>query len=107
MTKHAEPDSHQPDSILVQREMTITHADFFRLLPRALASYKFKISDQSIQVTMETGIVNIQLGQETTRTIGALELPVTHMKFYFKNTTDKETRQFFDKFDPAYQKGGG
>lgn len=87
--------------------MTITHADFFRLLPKALASYKFEISDRSIQVTMETGIVNIRLMREATRKIGALELPITHMTFYFENTSHNETQKFFEKFNLAYRKGGG
>jgi len=87
--------------------MTITTDDFFRLLPKALAGYEFRISDQSIQVTMETGIVNIRLMQETTRKIGAFELPVIHITFYFENIPQDETQKFFDKFDLAYQKGGG
>ena len=107
MVKSAKPKAQKPDCLQVQREMTITHADFFRLLPKALSSYRFKISDQSIQVTMKTGVVNIQLDQEIIRKIGALELPITHMTFYFENTTKKATRNFFEKFDMAYLKGGG
>ena len=87
--------------------MTITHDDFFRLLPKALSGYSFEVSEQSIQVTMETGIINILLMQETTRKIGALELPVIYMTFYFENIPQDETQKFFDKFDLAYQKGGG
>ena len=94
-------------SATIQREMTITHDDFFRLLPKALSGYSFEVSEQSIQVTMETGIINILLMQETTRKIGALELPITHITFNFENTSHEETQKFIEKFDLAYQKGGG
>ena len=107
MVKSGEPKAQKPDHILIRREMTITRTDFFRLLPKALASYKFKISDSSIQVTMETGVVIIRLLQETTRKVGAMELPVTHITFNFENTSDEEMQKFFEKFDLVYQKGGG
>ena len=87
--------------------MTITHADFFRLLPKALADYQFITSNQEIQVKLATGYVNIQLMPETTRKIGSLLLTITHVTFHFENTAQDEMQLFFDKFNPAYQKGGG
>jgi len=97
----------QDRTAIIQREMTITHEDFIRLLPKALADYKFEISAQSIHITMETGAVVIRLMSEDTRKIGALELPVIHITFSFENISQNETQKFFDKFDLAFQKGGG
>ena len=94
-------------SEIIQREMTITHEDFFRLLPKALADYQFKISGQSVRVKMQSGSVNIQLMPESTRKIGNLELPVTHISFHFENIAQDQMQKFFDTFDRSYQKGGG
>ena len=44
---------------------------------------------------------------ETSRKIGKLELPVTHIKFRFEDIEHDQVREFFDRFDIAYQKGGG
>ena len=90
-----------------EREMTITHDDFFRLLPKALADYQFRISGQAIHIKLQTGTVNIQLTSQTTRKIGKLELPVTHITFRFENIGQDQMQKFFDRFDLAYQKGGG
>ena len=91
----------------ITREMTITHADFFRLLPKALAEYQFRISGSSIHIKYQSGSVTIQLMPETSRKIGKLELPVTHIKFRFEDIEHDQVREFFDRFDIAYQKGGG
>jgi len=91
----------------ITREMTITHDDFFRLLPKALADYQFRIAGNLIRVILHSGSVNIQLMPETKRKIGNLELPVTHMAFHFKNIAPDQMQIFFEKFDRSYQKGGG
>lgn len=90
-----------------EREMTITHDDFFRLLPKALADYQFRILGKSIQVKLQSGSVTIQLMPETNRKIGNLELPVTHVKFKFENIAQDQVQIFFEQFNRSYQKGGG
>lgn len=90
-----------------EREMTITHDDFFRLLPKALAEYQFRISGNLIQVQLQSGSVDIQLTPETTRKIGNLELPVTHLDFHFENIAQDQMQVFFERFNRSYQKGGG
>lgn len=94
-------------SSIIQREMTISRDDFFRLLPKALSDYKYEISGQTIQVTIMPGVLNIHLLPEETRKIGALELPVIHITFTFENILEEKAQKFFSKFDLAYQKGGG
>ena len=94
-------------SEIIQREMTITHADFFRLLPKALVDCQYEISDLSIHIKFLSGSINIQLMPEITRKIAALELPVTCMTFYVENITQDQMQDFLDRFYLAYQKGGG
>lgn len=91
----------------IEREMTITHADFFRLLPKVLADYQYRISGQTIYIKYLSGNVTIQLKPETTRKIGNLELPVTHITFQFENIATDQMQIFFEKFNRSYQKGGG
>ena len=93
--------------ITVIREMTITHDDFFRLLPRALKNRPYQTTDQGVLITLNNGTLKITLMPQTGRTIGALMLPVTRIAFEFENCTAEERRQFFAGFDLAYQKGGG
>ena len=92
---------------IITREMTITHDDFFRLLPKALADYQFRMSGKSIRVKMQSGSVTIQLEPETTRKIGNLDLPVTHITFHFDNIAHEQMQNFFETFNRSYQKGGG
>lgn len=94
-------------AVTITRGMTITHDDFFRLLPRALKNRPFDMSEQGVLVTLNNGRLKITLAPQTDRTIGALTLPVTRIAFEFENCTDAERRQFFEGFDLVYQKGGG
>lgn len=87
--------------------MTITRDDFLRLIPKALDGYNFEINGQTIQIPLGNGVIIILFERETTRMIGALKLPVTHITFCFENISQNETHKFFNKFDLAYQKGGG
>lgn len=92
---------------VIMREMTITHDDFFRLLPRALKNRPFETSGQGVLVRLDNGRLKIALAPQTGRTIGALTLPITRIAFEFENCSAEERRQFFEGFDLAYQKGGG
>ena len=87
--------------------MTITHADFLRLLPKALTGLIHDITGNSIRVKLGSGALQIKLAPEGARKSGSLVLPVTHVTFYFENTGEIERRKFIDRFYLAYQKGGG
>jgi phosphatidylinositol kinase/protein kinase (PI-3 family) len=90
-----------------EREMTISHSDFFRILPKALKSYLYQQHENLINVTLDEGEIVIILSEERLRKIASLSLPVTDVTFRVKNVAENTKNEFFKKFDRAYQRGGG
>lgn len=95
------------DEHVIQREMTITHDDFFRLLPKALENRVFEIIGDTVLVKFNVGTLTIKLEAESVRTIGSLTLPISSVTFSFENIAGDECLSFFKDFDLAFQKGGG
>lgn len=91
----------------IRREMTITQKEFLRLLPGAVHEMTYEISGNYIHIADDPGSILIKLEQETSRMIASLRLPVTHLTLEFQNHNDEEIRRFLQRFDLAYQKGGG
>jgi len=90
-----------------QREMTISHSDFFRILPKALKSYPYVQEDNAIKLSLDEGEISIILSRERRRQIGSLSLPVTDVTFHLKNVAETTKKIFFEQFDRAYHRGGG
>jgi hypothetical protein len=91
----------------IKREMTISHSDFFRILPKALKSYPYEYKDNVITVTLDKAEISIILSEERHRQIASLSLPVTDVTFQLKNVAESTKRIFFEQFDRAYHRGGG
>lgn len=91
----------------IRREMAITHSEFFRLLPAAVKHLTYKITGNVIDIREGTRTVSIELGDESSRKISSLSLPVTKLNISFTGFSEKDTEAFLRQFDRAYQKGGG
>ena len=89
------------------REMTISHSDFFRILPKALKSYQYEQVDNVITVTLDKAEISIILSEERNRQIASLSLPVTDVTFRLKNVAEITKRKFFEQSDRTYHRGGG
>ena len=89
------------------REMSISHSDFFRLLPKAVKSYPYQQQDKEIKISLDGDEICITLSEERSRKIGSLTLPVTDVAFQVKNVAENTRNEFFKQFDRAYQRGGG
>ena len=89
------------------RDMSITHDEFFRLLPKALKNRRYEILNNVVHVTLAHGNITISLSPQTSRELGSLVLPVTRINFAIKNCPEVVRLKFFEDFDLAYQKGGG
>lgn len=89
------------------REMSITHRDFFRLLPRAAGAGA--VTRQGNRASIETGAgrVEINLASETVRKLGAMEFPVTQVSIEFSGFNPSDREAFLSRFDLAYQRSGG
>lgn len=92
---------------LIDREMSITQDEFFRILPKALKTRRYEILNNVVYVKLGHGSITITLSPQTSRGIGSLVLPVIHVNFAVKNCPEAISREFFDEFDFAFQKGGG
>lgn len=90
-----------------KREMTISHKEFYRLLPYALKNTDFEILNNQITVSYSDGRITIKPGIEYERKIASLVLPVLHVEFIFLNLSEDAIKQFYNFFDRAYQRGGG
>ena len=87
--------------------MSITHKDFFRLLPRAVNGVPVTRRDNQAHIATEAGRVKITLAPESIRKLGLMEFPVTGVTIEFSGFSTAEQAAFLSRFDLAYQKGGG
>ncbi len=91
-----------------EREMSISLKDFHRLLPIALKTYEYQISDKNtVDVIFINGKLEIIPGIEHERKIASLALPVLYIVFNFIDVSSSDIDSFFDGFMRAYQRGGG
>ena len=89
------------------REMSITHKDFFRLLPRAVNGAPVTRMGNQADIATGTGRVRITLAPETTRKLGLMEFPVTPVSIDFDGFNPADQTAFLSRVDLAYQRGGG
>ncbi len=95
-------------SIRYEREMSISHKDFYRLLPIAFRNIDYEIIDnEQICLIYAGGNIEIIPGIEHKRKIASLVLPVLHVVFLFSGLSSDEIKQFFSDFSRVYQRGGG
>jgi hypothetical protein len=89
-------------------DMSITHADFFRLLPAAIVPYDSRVNGDSVEIFLEQRRVIITLGTEQQRRItGLLSLPRTQVGFAFEQFSDAQREAFMHRFDRYFHRGGG
>lgn len=94
-------------TLLYAREMTITHKDFLRLLPKAIGGLTYQLNDNQIDIVDADRSIKIKLSKESIRKIASLSLPVTHVCIELRDFSQSRSVIFMSRFDLAYQKGGG
>ena len=92
---------------VVRKEMGYSHAEFLRLLPRAVNGAALRIEGSRITVEDGARRLEIELGEETERRIANLRLPVTPVSLAFAGYSEAEIAAALERFWRAYQKGGG
>ena len=93
--------------IVVEKEMAVTHRDFFRTLPQALGTKAYR--KRSAKVTLIDGDkrLDIVLGPEGVRKIAKLAVPATRVTLTFSGYSDGEAAEGLKLFERMFQKGGG
>ena len=89
--------------------MSISHRDFQRLLPAAVPGYRLDGNGPQFQICHpdDDRLLTLDLGTERVRSIGALCLPVTDVRFRFSGFDQAGFEVFIERFDLAFQRGGG
>ena len=87
--------------------MGISHAEFFRLLPKALDSDGYTVAGTDISFPGDGRSVHISLGPEGERRIALLHIPTTDVTITFDGYDASEVEAFLLHFDHSYQRGGG
>jgi hypothetical protein len=95
------------EPIRFSREMSITHKEFLRSLPPAVAPAPFTVSGRTVTIDDDGRSVRIDLSPERERRLGTLRLPVTVVEFTFQGYGRAEFDRFMQRFDRAFQRGGG
>ena len=93
--------------VVVTKEMGITHEEFFRNIPRVLETGDFTRNDDSVLIESEGKRLSISISEQSERRIALIVLPVTHVTLTFAGYEDREITQMVEKFDRAFQRGGG
>ena len=87
--------------------MTITHDEFFRILPKALGSNNYTRDGLVITYQDKCCCMRITLTPERLWSIAGLELPVTDIEITINECTEQQASLLLKKFDRTYQRGGG
>ena len=96
-----------PAVVRFSRDMGITHSEFFRTLPTALATSSYTVQGHEVRVSDDTRRLVIRLSSESRRLLGALSLPTTQVHFIFSGYSSQDIERFMTHFDRAFQRGGG
>jgi len=87
--------------------MSISEADFFRILPRALAPNVYSITQNVISVVLKHGSTEITLSAQPDLKFAMLVLPILAVDIRFKGVSETDQAIFITQFDKSYQRGGG
>jgi hypothetical protein len=97
----------EPGIIRFSSQMGLTHAEFFRLLPAAIAGHSYILQPNQVLITDADRCITITVSQESRRIIGRLSLPVTQVDFTFSGYAAPEADIFMARFRRHFQRGGG
>ena len=87
--------------------MGINHADFFRILPRALGTDDYAKTGNGAVLEGGGKRLEISLGPEGKRTIALLALPITMVTMRFTGYGEAELAETMKRFDLYFRRGGG
>ena len=101
------PSCTRPEAITFEKEMGLTHAEFFRSLSRALGTSDYRVDGHAVQLTDGCRRLEITLGEESVRRIALMAVPVTKVRLTFSGYGPDEVAAAVTQFDRIYQRGGG
>lgn len=100
-------DDDERPTIRFARELGLTHTEFHRSLPPAIAHRPFRLEEGKVIVEDGVRTVTISLGPQQERRIASLRLPFVVVDFEFRSYTVSEFEDFMQRFERYFQRGGG
>ena len=95
------------DETCIKREFGLSHSDIHRILPRC-APQAERVGAVSYEIRHAGGGgLRIDVSAEKIRRLGALKIPYVEITFRFIGWSAAQRAEFFEKFERAFQKGGG
>ena len=93
--------------VVINKEMGITHSDFFRTIPRALGSDSYTRSASGVTLEDGSRCLRISLGPEGERRIALMVIPTTQVTLEFTGYDEAAIETAIRRFDMMFKKGGG
>jgi hypothetical protein len=88
-------------------EMTISRADFLRLLPAAVGHGRFRVEGDEIRSEGGEPAWRIVLGERPARPFGSVALPVLAVDLAVEAADAGGARAFVERFLLGFQRAGG
>lgn len=95
------------NQIVIDKEMGLSHRDFFRTIASALGTDDYVTLNNGVQLTSDDKSLRIELGVESERRIALMVIPRTLVKLTFTNYTDDDVKTVVKRFDMRFKRGGG
>ena len=89
------------------REFGLSHDDFFRIFPRVWPDHETVGERQVCLKLGPNAVLNIRLSDQKYRRLATLKIPYMDIEFEFFAVEEPQRIEFFEKFERAFQKGGG
>lgn len=89
------------------RELGLTHSEFYRSLPPAIAHHAFSVDENRILIDYGDRKVILELGPQQVRSIASLRLPYVEVRFTFEGFPVTQRQEFMARFERYFRRGGG
>lgn len=96
-----------PEDIAFTRQMGLTHAEFFRILPPVVADVSHRVEPVAVHIEDGARRAVLTLGPQTDRRLGIMRLPAFELRFEFSGYSTGEVDGFMARFDRCFHRGGG
>ena len=93
--------------IIIEKEMGLTHKDFFRTISNAIGDSRIQINKSGVTLKTKKKKLQIKLSPQRKREIGSLIFPITDVVLYFDGYSSSEIKSVIKRFDLRFKRGGG
>lgn len=98
--------------VLISKDMSIGHADFWRLFlkidtPAISDQVNYQVGMRRCQFDWQGGSITVELSAENIRQIAALVLPQTDVALHYIGLSQVQIDEFEKKFERQFQRAGG